>query len=90
MIGDRTKVVNDKDVKSIYFRDVPSVIFIDSSVPSGSTRDMELIELSDFWHFNRIRGSMSLFNISAQGKSAQDELENLLYNHSYCIESITL
>ena len=32
----------------------------------------------------------SLFTISSQGKSAQDKLNELLYNHSYCIENITI
>ena len=38
-----------------------------------------------------INGNLeSMFTISAQGKSAQDKLNELLYNHSYCIESISL
>ena len=32
----------------------------------------------------------NMFNISAQGKSAQDLLDELVYNHSYCIESVTI
>ena len=31
-----------------------------------------------------------LFSISGQGKSAIDELDNLLYNHAYCIESVSI
>jgi hypothetical protein len=30
------------------------------------------------------------FSISAQGKSAQDELDNLLYQHTYAAETVTL
>ena len=87
LIGDRTKVVNDNNVKSIYFRDVPEILYVNTT----DGHDSELIELSNYWHFTRIRNiPISLFNISSQGKSAQDELESLLYNHSYCIESITL
>jgi hypothetical protein len=32
----------------------------------------------------------SLFSISAQGKSAKDKLDELLYNYSYCIENVTI
>ena len=32
----------------------------------------------------------SLFSVSAQGKSATDKLDELLYNHSYCIENISI
>ena len=87
-IGSRTKVINDTNIKSIYFREVPEITFIDSN---QREQDIELINKSNYWHFTRIYGvPMNLFSISAQGKSAQDELESLLYNHSYCIEQITL
>jgi hypothetical protein len=32
----------------------------------------------------------SMFSISAQGKSAKDRLDELIYNHGYCIESATI
>ena len=31
-----------------------------------------------------------MFSISAQGKSAKDKLDELIYKHSYCIESATI
>jgi hypothetical protein len=31
-----------------------------------------------------------MFTISGQGKSAKDKLDELLYQHSYCIESSTI
>lgn len=31
-----------------------------------------------------------MFSISAQGKSAKDKLDELLYTHGYCIESATI
>jgi hypothetical protein len=30
------------------------------------------------------------FNISAQGKSAKEKLDELLYQHSYCVDSISI
>jgi hypothetical protein len=32
----------------------------------------------------------TMFSISAQGKSAKERLDELLYQHSYCIESATI
>jgi hypothetical protein len=32
----------------------------------------------------------NLFTISAQGKSAKDEIDDMLYNYTYCIENITI
>ncbi len=31
-----------------------------------------------------------MFTISAQGKSAKDKLDELIYQHGYCIESATI
>lgn len=81
-IGDRTKVVNDTNIKAIYFREVPNLIFLpyeeNYQPPDGYTPVF-------------IQGNLeNLFSISAQGKSAQDKLDDLLYQHSYCVENITL
>jgi hypothetical protein len=32
----------------------------------------------------------SMFSISAQGKSAKDRLDELIYQHGYCVESATI
>ena len=31
-----------------------------------------------------------MFSISAQGKSAKDRLDELIYNHGYCIETVSI
>jgi len=31
-----------------------------------------------------------MFSRSAQGKNAKEEIDNLLYNHGYCSESISI
>jgi hypothetical protein len=31
-----------------------------------------------------------MFSISAQGKSAKNKLDELIYNHGYCIENATI
>jgi hypothetical protein len=32
----------------------------------------------------------NLFTISSKGKSAKERIDELLYNHSYCIENVTI
>ena len=83
-IGDRPKVVNDSNVKSIYYRNVPNLIFT-------TNLQNEFKEKSGYV-FMQISKDMSLnyFNISAQGKSAKDVLDELLYQHSYCTNSINI
>ena len=87
-IGARTKAVTDNQVKAIYFKDTPTVLFftpgqIDvlakkSALPSGYS----YINLPIIYE--------NLFTISAQGKSAKNEIDNMLYNYGYCSESISL
>lgn len=84
-IGRRTKTVNDTNVKSIFNRTNPSVLFIDPL----SIEPMEDTDLS-YVRLNLVGGMANYFTISTQGKSAGDEMNNLVYNHTYYNESITL
>lgn len=88
-IGIRSKVVNDKDVTSIYFKEVPQVVFVK---PGSDMNDylQEYKSATGYTIVNAVSGLEDMFSISAQGKSAQEALDSLLYNHSYCIESISL
>lgn len=93
-IGDRTKVVNDSNVKSIYFRDVPNLIF----TTYEQLNAIDLKEKTGYIFFFIKDASedpngtvqFNYFNISAQGKSAKEKLDELLYYHSYCTESINI
>ena len=88
VVGDRTKVVNDKDVKSIYFKEVSEVIYIPQTKVDHA---YDLIENAGYWNYKLIRQiPENYFSISARGKSAHEALEELLYNYSYCVESINL
>ena len=83
-IGNRPKAINDDKVKAIYFEQTPTVLFL--------TEDEEYSQLDhQGYTFIRLTPQMeNYFSISAQGKSAQDELDNLLYQHTYATESVTL
>ena len=82
VIGPRTKSINDKDVKSIYYREIPTTIF-----QSGE----ETYEHQTGYTYIQLQPTMeNLFTISSKGKSAQERLNELLYNHSYCIESVSI
>ena len=85
-IGDRAKAINDTDVTAIYFRQVPNLIFT-------TYEDYVNSDMSNDTGYNVVfvTGSLeNMFYISSQGKSAQDRLDELLYNHTYCIESVTI
>jgi hypothetical protein len=67
VIGNRSKVVNDTSVKSIYFRKTPTVIFINKSNQLG----WEFTERKSGYTYIHLPDQMlSLFTMSGQGKSA--------------------
>ena len=80
-IGSRPKSIKDTNVKAIYFRDTPNIQF-DESQSGESLSNHSLIQVPEKYQ--------NIFSISAQGKSAKERLDELLYAHGYCNESATI
>ena len=129
-VGTRPKAENNSDVKAIYFRETPNIIYVDENsvkyTKINITEDMFYEDgayyyISDGsggytlaldWNPNQTyyissldsqralkpgysflqipSQSSNIFKFSSQGKSAKDELDNLLYNYSYCTETISM
>lgn len=81
-VGFRTKAVNDNNVKSIYFRETPDIVFYEN--------EDEIDRNNTAYRYIQITDIKNMFSISAQGKSAKDKVDELLYQHGYCIESATI
>ena len=84
-LGFRSKALNDTSVKSIYFRNTPAAIFT-NDINSDKQK------LNAGYKYIQIPEDIvsTMFSISAQGKSAKDKLDELLYQHGYCVESATI
>lgn len=83
-IGCRPKAINDINIKAIYFRETPDVIFTtDYEKDSAESTAYSYISIPE-------TEVNTMFSISAQGKSAKAEIDDLLYRHSYCIASATI
>ena len=81
-IGARTKSINDNNIKSIYFRETPDVLFV---------RDIKTEAVYDTSAYRYIQyADDSMFTISSQGQSAKNKLDELLYQHGYCTESASV
>ena len=80
LIGDRNIVKNDNNVKSIYNKQTPLIIFTQS--PPENIRPG--------YRYFTVPNMDEMFAKSTQGKSAKNEIDTLLYNHAYCAESITV
>lgn len=91
-IGHRPKAVNDSKAVAIYYKQVPQILF----VTGDELQDLKKENLQDFYNlsgYNFIQISSAYekyFSISSRQKSAQDALDDLLYQHLYCSENVTL
>lgn len=84
-IGNRPKSANDNTVKAIYFRETPTVIFMDADEMP------ELNQAKTGYTYIQLGSNMdNLFTVSTQGKSAKDVLDSWLYSYSYCAESVNI
>ena len=82
-IGNRPKAVNDNNVKSIYFRETPTIIFIDPDKEEAGTK-------LGYTYVNLPQTDiLKLFSLSSQGKSAKTVLDGMLYQYCCCAEQIT-
>lgn len=82
-VGIRSEAVNDKDVSAIYYRETPTVIF-------KSPNEAEYEHKTGYTYVNLQTYMENLFTISKTRKSAWDKIAELLYKHSYCIESVNI
>lgn len=86
-IGDRPKAVNDTNIKAVYYRETPTVVFC-----MGSNEDAAKLkaEKPGYTILRFSKDQEFLFSISTQHKSCKDELNSLLYKHAICAESISI
>ena len=82
-IGHRIKTINDTNIKAIYFKDTPDVLFKEPETENSAPNDTKK-------RYIQVPQIEQMFSISAQGASAQARLQELIYQHGYCSESITI
>ena len=80
-LGTRSKAVQDSNVKSIYLRETPQVIFKDID---------EEFEWASGYRVIQFPSIDNAFTISAQKKSAKEKLDELLYQHTCITETATI
>lgn len=81
-IGARQKVITDTKLKSITYNKVPNIIYCKNIG--------ENVYRADYSYINMGTQYENMFSISAQGKSLQENLNELVNTHSFCIESATI
>lgn len=84
-IGNRPKAVNDNQIKAIYFRETPTVIFIKES--EANTADTSKL---GYTYLYLPPNMESLFSVSSQGKSAKTVVDQFIYKHACEANTITI
>lgn len=82
-VGVRSKATTDNDVKTIYYREIPKVIF-----KSSSEKDYE--HQTGYTYVQLQNNMENLFTISSKGVSAKERIEEWLETYGYCTESVTI
>lgn len=83
-VGARSKVVNETSIKSIYFKETPEVLFIVS--PKETLEEIQMAYMP-IWIQDSMEG---LFYRSAQGAAAISKVNELIYQYTATVESISL
>lgn len=87
-IGDRTKVVKDDDIKAIYYGEIPNLIYIKQEDYNDLVKTNSL---NDGYVYVILPDILTdYFVISRKNKSAQDQLDEFLFDYAYCNESISI
>ena len=84
-IGDRPKVINDTNIKALIYKQTPQVLFL-------TKEELENIssKQTGYTYINMPQNFENYFSISSQGISAYNKFEDLLYQHSYCTDSVSI
>ena len=78
--GIHSKVENDGAIKAISYKATPNIIFVENQDDEIKHTSYRKIQIGSYG---------GLFDRSAQGKTAKDTLDNLLYNYTFCAESLS-
>lgn len=91
VIGSRSKAINDDKITAIYFQETPQVLFLTPEEYTSLIENKENFNDMTGYTFIKLQPFMeNYFTISSQGKSAKDELDSLLYQHTCMTEAVTL
>ncbi len=87
LIGDRQKVVKEDKATAIIFKEIPNLIMVDSS---NQEEVIESTEQTGFVPIYIPKGFLQFLTISYRSVSIKDKIDELLYKHGYCSESISI
>ena len=85
-IGHRPKTENNNNIKAVYYRETPNIIFVNSE-----EERLKVQKTKPGYTILTLKDNIEhLFTISSQGQSCKDKLNSMLYDNAICKETITL
>ena len=87
-VGDRTKTINNDKIKAITYGEVPNVVY----TTQEEYNNLKIAKLLNdgYTYIILPEGMEEYFDSTRKQKSAQDQLDELVYQYAYCNESITI
>jgi hypothetical protein len=82
-------VVNDDKVSAIIFKEIPDIILYDTENDIENLRSKLDAETGYTW-VHTPNGFSQYLTMSYRSVSAKNKIDELLYQYSYCIESVSL
>lgn len=89
-IGQRPKNVNNSNVKAIYYRGVPNLIFVNRDDEEATEYYNKIDKKTAYTYVNSNTTLENCLTISSQGISAMETLQTLLNENTFCTENVTL
>lgn len=102
-IGDRSKTVKDDKAGAIIYKEIPNLILYEPKYNDPEKENQyksdwkkmieqraEIINKSGYRFINLSKGFSQFFTISYRSKSVKNKVDDLLYEHSYAQDGITI
>lgn len=89
-IGQRPKNVNNSNVRAIYYRGVPNLIFVNRDDEDATEYYNKIDKKTAYTYVNSNTTLENCLTISSQGISAMETLQTLLNENTFCTENVTL
>lgn len=87
-IGDRAKAVDEDDVRTVVYNEIPELIYITQD-KYDELKKLNMLQ-TGYSYVLLPDDYEDYFIVTTRGKSAQEELDNLLYKHTFCSAQIQL
>lgn len=88
-VGDRLKATKDSNVRALYYKDAPEIIFYEQD-DLKDVKNLENNGINSYSYFQIGGPLLDAYSISSQGRAALDLLQEQLYKFAYCVENVTI